>query len=155
MAKSDAEEPAFDRDELVTRLRKALAVILKDRPVKLAYLYGSAATGCSTPLSDVDIALVVDRGLEPLEHLHMMLQVADELADACDVRNTDVRIINNAPLVFRGRVVCDDILLYTRDETVRIEFETTTRDEYFDYLPIHRRLQAAFFARIRERGLHG
>jgi len=37
----------------------------------------------------------------------------------------------------------------------RIEFETMTRDLYFDYLPVHRMLQDAFFADVRERGLHG
>ena len=62
---------------------------------------------------------------------------------------------NDAPLVFWGRVVCDGVLVYARDEQERIEFETTTRLRYFDYLPIHRRLQDAFFANLRERGLYG
>ena len=140
---------------LVERLKANIGSILESYPIRLAYLYGSAAAGNSTPFSDVDIALVADRELVPRERLKLMLEIEVELADQCDIHDADVRIINDAPLVFRGRVACDGILLYARDEATRIEFETTTRDAYFDYLPVHRKLQEAFFADVRERGLHG
>jgi hypothetical protein len=51
--------------------------------------------------------------------------------------------------------VCDGILVFARDELERIAFETTTRMRYFDYLPVHRQMQNAFFADLRERGLYG
>jgi len=47
------------------------------------------------------------------------------------------------------------ILLYSGDEAARVEFETRTRDEYFDYQPIARRLREAYFADLRQRGLYG
>jgi len=143
------------RDRLVLKLQRALPRILACQPVGLAYLYGSITTGLVTPFSDVDVALVVDEGLLPLERLKLTLRIQLDLADRCDLANGDVRIINDAPLVFRGRVVCDGILVYARDEQERIEFETTTRLRYFDYQPVHRRLQNAFFADLRERGLYG
>jgi predicted nucleotidyltransferase len=145
----------LDTTSLVERLKANIGPILDSYPIRLAYLYGSAAAGNSTPFSDVDIALVADRELVPRERLKLMLEIEVELADQCDIHDADVRIINDAPLVFRGRVACDGILLYARDEATRIEFETTTRDAYFDYLPVHRKLQEAFFADVRERGLHG
>ena len=148
-------EGLLDTTSLVERLKTNIGPILDSYPIKLAYLYGSAAAGNLTPLSDVDVALVADRELIPGERLKLMLEIEVELADRCDIHNADVRIINDAPLVFRGRVACDGILLYARDEAARIEFETTTRDAYFDYLPVHRKLQEAFFADVRERGLYG
>lgn len=148
-------EDLSDTVSLVERLKANIGSILESYPIRLAYLYGSAAAGNSTPFSDVDIALVADRELVPRERLKLMLEIEVELADQCDIHDADVRIINDAPLVFRGRVACDGILLYARDEATRIEFETTTRDAYFDYLPVHRKLQEAFFADVRERGLHG
>lgn len=143
------------RDELVLSLRQALASLLQHQPVSLAYLYGSAVTGQATPFSDVDIGLVIDETLTPRDRLKLILRLQVDLSDCCDIPNADVRILNDAPLVFRGRVVSGGVLLYARDEGERIEFETNTRVEYFDYLPIHRRLQDAFFADVRERGLHG
>jgi predicted nucleotidyltransferase len=140
---------------LVSALRTALPWILDGEPVGLAYLYGSSATDQTTPLSDVDLALVVDEGLSPLQRLKLALRIQVDLADHCDIRNADVRVVNDAPLVFRGRVACEGILVFARDEQERIAFETTTRLRYFDYQPIHRELQNAFFASLRERGLYG
>lgn len=145
----------LDTTSLVESLKTNMGSILEPYPIGLAYLYGSTATGHSTPFSDVDIALVTDRELVPKERLKLMLEVQVELADQCDIHDADVRIINDAPLVFRGRVACEGILLYARDEAARIEFETTTRNAYFDYLPVHRKLQEAFFADVRKRGLYG
>jgi predicted nucleotidyltransferase len=44
---------------IMADLRRRLPDILKHHPVLLAYAYGSVAAGCPTPLSDVDIALVL------------------------------------------------------------------------------------------------
>ncbi|NPV08227.1 MAG: nucleotidyltransferase domain-containing protein [Anaerolineae bacterium] len=142
-------------ESLVSRLRQGLPDILADEPVAAAYLYGSSVTGLTTPFSDVDVGLVVGREIDPLPRLKLMLRVQLALEDRCGIRNADVRVIDDAPIVFRGRVVTEGILVYSRDEEARVEFETTTRMRYFDYLPIHNELRDQFFRRIRERGLHG
>jgi hypothetical protein len=136
-------------------LRAVLETILNHEPVDLAYLYGSVVTGQTTPFSDVDIALVASKPLQPLERLKLILHVQSQISDQAGIANLDVRIVNDAPLVFRGRVVRDGILVYVRNDQVRVDFETTTRLQYFDYLPIHKQLQSAFFTDIRERGLYG
>ena len=140
-------------NDLADVLRQHLPEIVKDLPVQLAYLHGSAARGEMTPFSNVDIALVCDADTSPHERLRLMLDVSAALSRQAGIAEADVRVINDAPLVFRGRVACEGILLYARDEAQRIEFETRTRDEYFDYLPFHRRLQDAFLKNVRERGL--
>jgi hypothetical protein len=101
---------------LVAALRSNLPHLLSGQPVALAYLYGSSATGQTHRFSDADLALVVDQGLSSLERLKLILRLQVDLADDCDIRNADVRIINDAPLVFRGKVVCDGILVFARDE---------------------------------------
>jgi len=141
--------------QLISKLLDVFPCFLENQPVSLAYLYGSVTTGRTTPFSDVDIALLVDEDLSPLERLKLTLRIQLDLADHADISNADVRIINDAPLVFRGRVVGDALLVYARDEQERVEFETTTRLRYFDYQPVHKRLQDAFFADLRERGLYG
>jgi len=140
---------------LVIKLKSALPEILSGSPVAAAYLFGSAAEGHATPLSDVDIALVVRHNLSPYDQLKLELRLEGELADRANIANADVRVINQAPLSIRGQVATQGILLYSIDEDIRIEFETTSRDEYFDYEPIARALREAFFADVRERGLHG
>jgi uncharacterized protein len=140
---------------LVSRLREHLPMILENEPVQLAYLYGSSAVGQTTPFSDVDVALFVGALLRPLDRLKLILRVQLALADRCGIGNADVRVIDDAPLVFRGRIVSDGTLVYARDDGIRVAFETATRLQYFDYLPIHRELQTAFLGAVRDRGLHG
>jgi hypothetical protein len=67
--------------------------------------------------------------------------------------DADVRVIDDAPVLFRGRIVTDGMPIFARPEDVRVAFETQTRMRYFDYLPIHRKLQESFFQDVRERGL--
>ncbi len=103
----------------VERLRSSVGSILKNRPVRVAYVYGSVAIGNSTPLSDVDIALVVDGDLTPLQQLRLGLRLTTEIAEQTGVRKVEARVINHAPLALRGLVACRGILLYARDEASR------------------------------------
>jgi len=140
-------------DNLVDSLQRYAPQILKDLPVQLAYLYGSTARGEETPSSDIDIAIVCDDEISPEQRLRLMLNVSAELSRRTGIAEVDVRVINDAPLVFRGRIACEGILLFARERAQQVEFETRTRDEYFDYLPVHKRLQDAFLANVREQGI--
>ena len=142
-------------DQLVSKLQEALPKLLAGRPVTLAYLHGSSVREDTHPFSDVDIALVTDGPLAPKEQLRLILELQVDLADRCEIGNLDVRVINAASIVFRGRVVTDGRLVYARSEDARVEFEVSTRLRYFDYLPTHREMQAVYFNRVRERGLYG
>jgi len=143
------------QNTLITQLKHMLPTILADQPVLLAYLYGSAVTGHMTPFSDVDVALVASTSLSPLVRLKLIQYVQLALYEQGNILEADVRLINDAPLVLQGSVVTEGVLLYARDEETRIAFETTARMRYFDYLPIHQRLQKAFFDDLRTRGLYG
>ena len=57
--------------------------------------------------------------------------------------------------MIRGEVVTHGILLYSPDEDFRIQFETTTRSAYFDFLPVAAMIQQEYFDRLYERGLNG
>jgi len=150
--KSETPSPALPLKDAV---QIELAKILAPHPVALAYLFGSAATRQTTPFSDVDIALVLEKGAALPSRLHFELAIEDELAARCGLSQADVRVINDAPLELRGEVVTQGRLLYARNEERRIEFETRTRVEYFDFQPAAEFFREAFFADLRERGLRG
>lgn len=136
---------------LLQRLRQQMAPILHSHPVQLAYLYGSAAADSTTPLSDVDIALVAEGTLTPIEELDLELEVQVELAQRAGLRNADVRVLNHCPLLLRGQVLAHSILLYARNQDFRIAFETRTRDAYFDFKPLADAEGNSFFSSIRAR----
>jgi len=125
---------AGDSQDIVSQLRRELPGLLMDRPVLVAYLYGSLARGEATPLSDVDIALVTEQPLPSLDRLDLELDVEVELS-AMGLSEADVRVIDQAPPAVRGRVVTEGILLYCRDERKRAAFEAQARAQYFDLQP--------------------
>ncbi len=145
-------------DGFLQQLRVCGRPVFDAHAVAIAYLYGSRAAGRSTPLSDVDIAIVTSGSLPPRERLRLELALEVELAAAMGSGlEFDVRAINDAPLDVKGTVLTSGRLLYSRDDARRVEFEEHTRDLYFDFLPVLDFHREAFFARqrrqLREKGL--
>jgi predicted nucleotidyltransferase len=143
--------------ETLLCLQAEMPKILGDRPVMMAYLYGSMADGSTLPSSDVDIGLVLDPNfaLSAYEQLQLEFDIAAEVERRCDIREADVRCLNIAPLTVQGMVLSEGILLYSRDEEFRIQYEVYTRKLYFDFLPVVEMMRTAFFERLQEEGLTG
>ena len=78
--------------------------------IKLIYLFGSQAKGCSTANSDWDIALLNDRKLDPLKRW----QLSEELAE---LLNSDVDLVDllEASTVLQMQVITQGKLLFERD----------------------------------------
>ena len=145
-----------EMNSLLSVLADCLQEQLSGYPVAVAYLYGSAASGQMTPLSDVDVALVLaEEAKLSTDRLRFELAMADALSEACGLSEIDVRVINDAPLTVKGEIVTNGVLLYSGDDAARMKFETSVRSEYFDFLPVARAMRRAFFKDIAERGIHG
>jgi predicted nucleotidyltransferase len=139
-----------NHDEMVKRLRVVLPELLRGTPINLVYLYGSVARDAPTPLSDVDIAIVVSDDADAFHRLSLEAHLGASLAK-CGIPGTDVRIINDAPIMLKGVVVTEGILVYAADEVFRIEFETRARIQYFDYLPAARQMQDEYIEAVLTR----
>jgi predicted nucleotidyltransferase len=134
----------------ITRVRKALSdrapMLFNSGPVVFAYLYGSYARGDVHPFSDVDIGIYLEK-MTPGEALNNELSLALEFDDILGSKtNVDVRSINTMPLMIKGNIVTEGILLYSRDDAVRVEFETNVRKKYFDFRRFINRYQKAYLS---------
>lgn len=123
-------------ENILQKLQTGSAEVFAGYPVLFAYVYGSYATGTAHPFSDVDIGVY----LEP-EAMDRSLEIELDLALAFDKFlehsiETDVRCLNTLPLNFVGQILTESILLYSRDENSRIDFEVRTRKKYFDFMPV-------------------
>ena len=58
--------------------------------------------------------------------------------------DSEVRIMNDLPLIIKGQVVTEGTLIYSRDNDLLVDVETSIRKEYFDFLPAIREYHQAF-----------
>lgn len=113
-----------------------------------AYLYGSQATGATHPFSDADISVfLAQHPMDRVIHLESDIALAFDLALKHQIQ-TDVRALNDSPLVLKGEILTEGILLYSCDEEARVAFETRVRMAYFEFRPIIKAYQDAYVSRV-------
>jgi len=95
-----------------------------------AYLFGSLTKGKVNPLSDIDIALYLKKGINFAREKMVILK---ELIDIFGTEGIDLVILNIAPLTLRTRIVENKIILVDKDPFLRHSFESLVLGEYFDF----------------------
>jgi len=113
-------------------------------PVLFAYLYGSYAQDLVHPFSDLDIGIFIERASvkNPLDlELSLSLAFDNQIPQKVE---TEIRIINDLPLMVKGNIITTGSLIYCVNDSIRIDFETRLRSEYFDYLPVHHHYQSLY-----------
>jgi len=111
---------------------KKLTDILKKREeVIFAYIHGSFLKG---NFRDVDVAIYLTESRDVFYEIELEVELEETLK-----LPVDVRILNSAPLSFRFGVIKNGLILFSKDEQVRVEFETRTISEYHDFAYFRKR----------------
>lgn len=131
-------------DNIKNAIIRLAPKIFSNHPVLFAYLYGSFATGCVHPFSDIDIAVYTARA-SPAKSLELELMLSLKFDEKLNCKsNSEVRIINNLPLVIKGQILSDGFLIFSANEVERVDFETRVRSAYFDFLPVIQNYQKVY-----------
>ncbi len=121
----------MEKKEIMERARRYFS----GKPeVKFAYLFGSRAMGTENKLSDVDIAVFIDKSMID-EKKHPYGYRASIMADLMQAFNTDevdLVVLNDAPYMLRHRAMRWGELAYLKDEQARIDFQFDTMSRYPD-----------------------
>jgi len=137
----------FDLSQHVDALEQYFASL--DRVV-LAYLFGSHARGRAGPLSDVDVAVLLEGRPDDDCCFDMRLEVIGGLMGLLHTNDIDMVVLNQAPPALRYAVLRDGILLFCRDRQAMIEFRLRTVNEYLDFKPILKRHGDAILEKARK-----
>lgn len=116
------------------------------------YLFGSAARKQSTHLSDIDIAVLLDDQQSEKDLVNQQLALL-QAVDRHTKRQTQITVLNNAPLFLTYQVLREGILIYERSSQERISFEVRAMGRYFDFKPRHEFIRQAALKQIKEEGL--
>ena len=112
--------------------------------VLFSYLFGSAASGKTHPMSDLDIAVY----LEGETTAEGKLDLLGGLIDAVKTDEIDLVVLNTAPLSLKARIIRSRRVLTDRAPFVRHAFESATMRAYLDFSKLESRI-------LERRYLHG
>lgn len=116
--------------------REAVAALCHpEEAIVCAFLFGSCAQGCSSPSSDLDVALLLD---EERAQRFDQLSFAVQLERQCG-RRVDLVILNRAGETLKYEVRRTGILVFERDPGARKRFEVLGRKTYEDFLHLHQK----------------
>jgi uncharacterized protein len=124
----------------------------QQRDVVVAYLFGSAARGQMTPMSDVDVAVLLDA---PPDNEFLIERQLELLTDLERMVEPELQIVllNHAPPLLAYEVIREGVLLHERSSGERVAFQVRAMKEYFDIQPMLARQDKALRRQIQEVGL--
>ena len=115
-----------------------LKEIFKSYPyIASAYIFGSQLSGKITPMSDVDIAILLKEDIAPKskELIHEEDYLAYRIAKALEVKEVDLISLNKQGLIFQHNVLKSGKLVYDADPELRIKFEMRIISNFCDFEP--------------------
>jgi predicted nucleotidyltransferase len=113
-----------------------LKLLENEHEILFAYLFGSYAKGVQHKQSDIDIAIFLKNPdfleKDPLYPSRLAIKMENLLGNK---RSVDIRVLNGSTLIFRNQVLKFGKLLLSKNEKERIEFETSSLAQYYDFKP--------------------
>jgi uncharacterized protein len=112
------------------KIQKEIIRYLKNKKeIIFVYLHGSFL---KDKFRDIDIAIYLDADFTEKKALKYELFLEDELSNKLSYP-CDIRILNHTPLSFRFSVIKKGILLFSKNENKRVNFECLSLVKYHDF----------------------
>lgn len=124
----------FDEEQ-----QKIVADFCENRPeITVAYLFGSQARGSSGPLSDIDLAFLVESSLvnEQQYPYGYRADLITELMGLLKTNDLDAIVLNDAPPLLKFQVIHHGQVIFSRSEKKRLAFHVKAFNEYQDIRPM-------------------
>lgn len=121
----------------IEELKKVITEVLTERKeIIVSYLYGSVLYRDFH--EDIDIGLLISDNFKP--KLMYEAKIAGKLEKKLintfrETKPVDVRILNDKPLRFLFSMLKNSKIIYSNDESKRVQFEAKIMKEYLDIKP--------------------
>ena len=118
--------------------KEVMAPLFRAHPfIVAAYQFGSTVSGRESPLSDLDLAILVDDSRAPsdLALLKCELLLAYEFQKRLVVSEVDLMTLNRQRLPLQYAVLGTGRLIYEADPVYRIRFTQKVVQAYLDFRP--------------------
>jgi predicted nucleotidyltransferase len=117
-------------------MKKALKSKFEDLGIIIVYLFGSKATGRESPLSDVDIGVVLKAVPAENTTRHLYHNLYELLSEIYQDPGLDIVFLQTASLSLQYSAVKEGKILFERDRQSTVEYENHVINQYLDFRPV-------------------
>ncbi len=121
-------------EEINKMFKDNLKEFIHDYDIKLIYIFGSYAKGNNNANSDLDIAILLNNGYDPMDKLSLI----GDLTSIFKRDDIDLVILNSANAVLKHQVIKYGKLIFMKNEDVKVDFEVRVLKEYMDMEPFRK-----------------
>lgn len=132
--------------------KQALARYFAAQPVDAVYLFGSQATEKANKLSDVDIAVLFQENMDSSARFDKKIRMIGDVGSILKRNDVEVLDLSQATPMFRYEAIASKTVLYARNRTRMVSFETDAIRNYFDLRPLLLRLTKRKLALLAQKG---
>lgn len=102
-------------------------ILLDYKEIIFAYIFGSYSKDRVRRDSDIDIAIYLNESIDLNKYIDLKMQLTESLK-----REVDLVILNDALPLLKYEIYKNNILLFTKDETIESKYKVKTLFEYND-----------------------
>ncbi|MGB9715227.1 MAG: type VII toxin-antitoxin system MntA family adenylyltransferase antitoxin [Thermodesulfovibrionales bacterium] len=110
---------------------KILLSELDKYPILFAYLFGSQVNDKTTKLSDIDLAVFIDKKISKSERFDIRLRLTNSLSAVAGKR-VDVTVMNDIPIQLAYEVIKHGKVILCRDRDTMVNTEVEILSKYLD-----------------------
>jgi predicted nucleotidyltransferase len=133
-----------------TRLARLVHAWGDDSDIAAAYLFGSRARGSASARSDIDLAVILDGGLDADQRWSKRLDLLSRGTEILGTDALDLVVLEDAPIVLAHRVLRDGRLLFELDPCRRTQIAEGVMCRYLDEEYLRREIDRGLADRLHE-----
>lgn len=115
------------------------------------YVFGSINSCRSTPLSDIDIAILFDNSIDEKQMDLYENKILNDLSDFFNTEEIDLIVLNKAPLSIQYGVIKSKSNMYYKDLGKIADYENNIVLRYIDFKKYRDELNDAFIKNLIKR----
>lgn len=116
----------------------AIKKIFGKEKVVLAFVFGSTVKKTFNKLSDLDLAVVLDKSIQPSRYEEIRLSLLDQLSRLLKGKPLDMAILNNSSPLLTQMVISRGKIIFCRSEDFRVNFQSQVLQRFDDTLYLRR-----------------
>jgi len=117
-------------------MRENVKTKLKELGVSIIYLFGSRAGGTSTPMSDMDIGVVLKGEMTLYDSRTLYNDLYDLFSGLYPLVELDIVFLQSAPLTLQYHAIREGKVLYEENPQLTADYEAYVISMYLDFKPV-------------------